>query len=129
MDDGITAGKTGGDVPGEQLGDELQERHGNRSVCGVHDAGDAEGGEFDHGFFVTPTVVSGLPEEHRLVREELFLPLLYLAEVDSLDEAIEDMASRGVPILEAPAIDSMVGLLQLGGRRPGGPARARRRAV
>lgn len=48
-----------------------------------------QGGEFDHGFFVTPTVVSGLPEEHRLVREELFLPLLYLAEVDSLDEAIE----------------------------------------
>jgi 1-pyrroline-5-carboxylate dehydrogenase len=47
------------------------------------------GGEFEHGFFVTPTVVTGLPEEHRLVREELFLPLLYLAEVGSLDEAIE----------------------------------------
>ena len=47
------------------------------------------GGEGAHGFFVTPTVVTGLPEDHRLVRDELFLPLLYLGEVDSLAQAIE----------------------------------------
>ncbi len=47
------------------------------------------GGEFAHGFFVTPTVVTGLPEDHRLVCEELFLPLLYLGEVDSLAQAID----------------------------------------
>lgn len=47
------------------------------------------GGAFAHGFFVTPTVVTGLPEDHRLVREELFLPLLYLGEVDSLGQGIE----------------------------------------
>ena len=46
-------------------------------------------GEYRHGYFVAPTVVTGLPEDHRLVREELFLPLLYLGEVDSLDQAIE----------------------------------------
>jgi 1-pyrroline-5-carboxylate dehydrogenase len=50
-------------------------------------------GEYRHGHFVTPTVVTGLPEDHRLVREELFLPLLYLGEVDSLDQAIE-LANR-----------------------------------
>lgn len=46
-------------------------------------------GEYRDGYFVTPTVVTGLPEDHRLVRQELFLPLLYLGEVDSLDQAIE----------------------------------------
>ncbi|MGB5389172.1 MAG: aldehyde dehydrogenase family protein, partial [Thermoanaerobaculia bacterium] len=52
--------------------------------------GDVLGGEeFAHGFFVTPTAVTGLPEDHWLVREELFLPFLYLGEVESLEQAIE----------------------------------------
>lgn len=45
-------------------------------------------GELAHGHFVEPTLVAGLPAGHRLEREELFVPLLVLAEVDSLDEAI-----------------------------------------
>ena len=48
-----------------------------------------DGEDYKHGFFVTPTVVTGLPEDHRLVRDELFLPLLYLGEVDSLEQGIE----------------------------------------
>jgi 1-pyrroline-5-carboxylate dehydrogenase len=49
------------------------------------------GGEADSssGFFPTPTVVTGLPLEHRLFHDELFVPLLVVGEVDSLDEAIE----------------------------------------
>lgn len=45
-------------------------------------------GELAHGHFVEPTLVAGLPARHRLEREELFVPLLVLAEVESLDEAI-----------------------------------------
>ena len=45
-------------------------------------------GEHARGHFVEPTLVAGLPAGHRLEREELFVPLLVLAEVDSVDEAI-----------------------------------------
>ncbi|HEX2193937.1 MAG TPA: aldehyde dehydrogenase family protein [Candidatus Limnocylindria bacterium] len=41
------------------------------------------------GYFPTPTVVTGLPLDHRLFREELFVPLVVVGEVDSLDEAIQ----------------------------------------
>lgn len=45
-------------------------------------------GAFKHGFFVEPTIVDGLPKDHRLFSEELFVPILAVATVDSLDEAI-----------------------------------------
>lgn len=50
-------------------------------------------GLLDRGYFVSPTIVTGLPVDHRLIREELFLPFLCLAEVESLDEAL-DQANR-----------------------------------
>jgi 1-pyrroline-5-carboxylate dehydrogenase len=43
----------------------------------------------ERGFFPTPTVVTGLPLEHRLFHEELFVPFLVVGEVDSLEQAIE----------------------------------------
>jgi 1-pyrroline-5-carboxylate dehydrogenase len=45
-------------------------------------------GELVHGFFVAPTVVDGLPKEHALFREEMFLPFACVASVASLDEAL-----------------------------------------
>jgi 1-pyrroline-5-carboxylate dehydrogenase len=45
-------------------------------------------GELAHGYFVAPTVVDELPKQHALFREELFLPLVCLASVDSLEEAL-----------------------------------------
>jgi 1-pyrroline-5-carboxylate dehydrogenase len=42
------------------------------------------------GFFPTPTVVTGLPLEHRLFRDELFVPFLVVGEVDTLDEALTE---------------------------------------
>jgi 1-pyrroline-5-carboxylate dehydrogenase len=42
----------------------------------------------ERGYFPTPTVVTGLPLTHRLFRDELFVPLLVVGEVDSLDEAL-----------------------------------------
>jgi 1-pyrroline-5-carboxylate dehydrogenase len=41
------------------------------------------------GFYVTPTVVTGLPSGHRLFKEELFVPFVAVDEVGSLDEALE----------------------------------------
>jgi len=42
----------------------------------------------ERGFFVEPTIVGGLPVDHRLFRDELFVPFTAVAAVDSLDEAI-----------------------------------------
>ena len=47
-------------------------------------------GDAERGFFPTPTVVTGLPLEHRLFRDELFVPFLVIGEVDSLDQALEE---------------------------------------
>ncbi len=46
------------------------------------------GPEFEHGWFVEPTIVDGLPKDHQLFKEELFVPILCIAEVESLDEAL-----------------------------------------
>lgn len=57
------------------------------------DGGTVEiGGTADtsRGYFPSPTVVTGLPLEHRLFRDELFVPLLVVGEVDSLEQAIEE---------------------------------------
>ncbi|NWG09068.1 MAG: aldehyde dehydrogenase family protein, partial [Nitrososphaerales archaeon] len=35
------------------------------------------------------TVVDGLPKDHRLLKEELFVPIVCIAEVSSLEEAIK----------------------------------------
>ncbi len=41
------------------------------------------------GYFVEPTVVADLPDSHRLIKEELFVPIVCLAEIGSLVEGIE----------------------------------------
>jgi 1-pyrroline-5-carboxylate dehydrogenase len=46
------------------------------------------GGDFDKGYFVEPAIIEGLPEDHQLVKGELFLPILHLAKVETLDEAM-----------------------------------------
>jgi 1-pyrroline-5-carboxylate dehydrogenase len=43
----------------------------------------------DAGFFVAPTIASDVPVTHRLFRDELFVPFTVVAEVDSVDEALE----------------------------------------
>ncbi|MBA3337108.1 MAG: aldehyde dehydrogenase family protein [Chloroflexia bacterium] len=45
-------------------------------------------GDLANGTYVAPTVIDGLPVDHELFRRELFLPLVVVAPVDSLDEAI-----------------------------------------
>jgi 1-pyrroline-5-carboxylate dehydrogenase len=51
------------------------------------------GGETPHGtlpkgFYVTPTVVTGLPSNHKLMKEELFVPFIAVDEFNTLDEAL-----------------------------------------
>jgi 1-pyrroline-5-carboxylate dehydrogenase len=46
-------------------------------------------GGYGAGTFVEPTIVDGLPLDHSLFRDELFLPFLVVGAVESLDEAIE----------------------------------------
>jgi succinate-semialdehyde dehydrogenase/glutarate-semialdehyde dehydrogenase len=47
------------------------------------------GEAFDRGFFFEPTVITDVPLDARVWREETFGPLLPIARVKSLDEAIE----------------------------------------
>ncbi|HXV45319.1 MAG TPA: aldehyde dehydrogenase family protein [Nitrososphaera sp.] len=46
-------------------------------------------GELKHGYYVQPTIVSGLPKKHRLFKEELFVPILCVADYDKFDDAIK----------------------------------------
>ena len=45
-------------------------------------------GRLAHGYFVEPAIVEGLPEDHDLVKTELFVPILHLAPVRTLEEAM-----------------------------------------
>jgi 1-pyrroline-5-carboxylate dehydrogenase len=45
---------------------------------------------FDRGPYVAPTVVTGLPADHRINRDELFVPFLSVLPMDNLDVAIAD---------------------------------------
>jgi aldehyde dehydrogenase (NAD+) len=47
------------------------------------------------GYFVEPTIVTGLPTSSRLVQRETFAPILYVTTFDSLDDAIAQ--NNGVP--------------------------------
>lgn len=45
-------------------------------------------GEWSKGYFVDPTVVDGLPTNHRLLQEELFVPLVAVSPIASLEEGL-----------------------------------------
>ena len=46
-------------------------------------------GELSRGYFCAPTLVDGVPPDHRLWKHEMFLPIVMLAAVDSLEEAMQ----------------------------------------
>jgi len=43
----------------------------------------------EEGYFVAPTIVDDLPEDHYLWKHEMFLPIVTIAEFDDFDEAME----------------------------------------
>lgn len=46
-------------------------------------------GPFAKGFYVEPTLVTGMPKSHSIFQEELFVPILVETSVDSLEEAVK----------------------------------------
>lgn len=46
------------------------------------------GNELDKGFYVQPTIYTGLPESARCVKEEIFGPVCHIAPFDADDEAV-----------------------------------------
>ncbi|MBI0584238.1 MAG: aldehyde dehydrogenase family protein [Methanomassiliicoccus sp.] len=49
----------------------------------------ADGGDLARGHYARPTIVTGLPEEHELVRRELFVPILCAQRYSTLPEALQ----------------------------------------
>jgi 1-pyrroline-5-carboxylate dehydrogenase len=45
-------------------------------------------GDLAKGYFCAPTLVDNVPESHRLWREEMFLPIVMIAAVDSLEDGM-----------------------------------------
>ncbi len=64
---------------------ELGQQEGATLRCGGERL---RGGDYDYGFFVQPTVFTGVTPQMRIAREEIFGPVLSVIEVASLDEAI-----------------------------------------
>jgi aminomuconate-semialdehyde/2-hydroxymuconate-6-semialdehyde dehydrogenase len=65
---------------------ELAKKEGAEMVTGggVPKFGDAR----DHGFYIQPTILTGLPESARCVKEEIFGPVCHVAPFDTEEEAI-----------------------------------------
>jgi 1-pyrroline-5-carboxylate dehydrogenase len=45
--------------------------------------------ELKYGYYVEPTIIAGLPAKHRLFREEMFVPILCVADYEDFDDAIK----------------------------------------
>jgi 1-pyrroline-5-carboxylate dehydrogenase len=45
-------------------------------------------GELKYGYYVQPTIVASLPKKHRLFKEEMFVPILCVADYEKFDDAI-----------------------------------------
>jgi 1-pyrroline-5-carboxylate dehydrogenase len=54
----------------------------------VEGGGRLDEGSFGAGYFARPTLITGLSENHPLVKDELFVPILSLRTIASLDEAM-----------------------------------------
>ncbi len=46
------------------------------------------GGEYDKGYYCAPTLITDLPLDHPLWKQEMFVPITTIARVNNLDEAI-----------------------------------------
>ena len=75
---------------------------------------------FDCGPYATPTVVAGLPKDHRINRDELFVPFLSVLEFDDLDEAIADAnrsafgLTAGIYTQDKAELDHFLGTIEAG---------------
>jgi len=94
MDEGTDMGPMNNRAQWEQiktLVDEVREKGEGSVIAGGH-APDGE--PYKSGFFYMPTLVTGVPPDSRLLREEVFGPVLPIVVVKDLDEAIERAKTR-----------------------------------
>lgn len=45
-------------------------------------------GEMENGFYVEPAIITDLPDDHELVKQELFVPILFVTTFTDLDDAL-----------------------------------------
>ncbi|BAI62432.1 aldehyde dehydrogenase [Methanocella paludicola SANAE] len=89
MDEGTEMGPMNNHAQWEQiktLVDEVREKNEGKVITG---GSVPEGEQYKNGFFYLPTLVSDVAPDSRLVREEVFGPVLPIVVVKDLDEAIE----------------------------------------
>jgi 1-pyrroline-5-carboxylate dehydrogenase len=78
------------------------------------------GGIFDRGPYVQPTIVAGLSNDHRINRDELFLPFISVLPFDDLDDAIADAnrsaygLTAGIYTREQPELDRFLNTIEAG---------------
>jgi 1-pyrroline-5-carboxylate dehydrogenase len=78
------------------------------------------GGLFDHGPYVPPTIVRGLPADHRINRDELFLPFISVLPFDDLGSAIADSnqsafgLTAGIYTNDRDELDSFLATIEAG---------------
>lgn len=65
---------------------ELAQKDGAKVVAG---GGVVDDKSAPRGYYVKPAVVTGLPSNHRLVKEELFVPFVVVDEFKNLDEGLQ----------------------------------------
>jgi 1-pyrroline-5-carboxylate dehydrogenase len=74
----------------------------------------------DHGAYAEPTIVTGLPGDHRINRDELFVPFISLLPFDDFDDAIADAnrsafgLTAGVYTQEQDELDRFLNGIQAG---------------
>jgi acyl-CoA reductase-like NAD-dependent aldehyde dehydrogenase len=64
---------------------EIGKQEGATIACG---GGPPEGDEFDRGYWIEPTIFTGVTNDMRIAREEIFGPVLSVIRYDDVDEAI-----------------------------------------
>ncbi|CAG8735959.1 15069_t:CDS:2, partial [Racocetra fulgida] len=75
------------------------------------------GGNFDRDdLYISPTIVADVPKEDKLMEDEIFGPIFPIVVVKNLDEAIEYVNSRDIPLALYPFIKD----LPFGGQGPSG---------
>ncbi|MCX5496638.1 aldehyde dehydrogenase family protein [Kaistia dalseonensis] len=67
---------------------EIAKSEGARIVTGGEALRESGDDALAHGYFVSPAVIADLPADSRLMREEIFGPVVAIRAIDSLDEAI-----------------------------------------
>jgi len=80
---------------GPIINNDAVQKFENASKLAKNDAKILTGGsvitysEYEYGYFVEPTIVTNLPRNHQLMKEELFLPFLCIETYADFDDAIK----------------------------------------